>query len=454
MIFGGNGMGIKKCVILLIILTLGLLPFFTSVSADDSVTINIHMLGEDARTRLNNPVIVAGIWHFINVTLGESASQELSLKLYQGSSLPSLGQRDETNYYEWKYSVNTQQWSDLNEYEGYSYINASNCKKSDNIYSFCVGLKDTLPEIMNYYENWTLVITKDSEQVYSKNIILEKPLVGLARSHADLIRFYLDPFTVRDVDGDDYFIIENVGNIPISLSINYGAYSNILEVAESGRILSPYSTFNHYITLNSESWKPGILEISGSSSGSIPSYLIITTAVITFETFIEINAANLEVYVGHSNYKIEEIPGTHVVFQYEESIEMNEGQIRDLTVYISGDGNITLDISSDEVNVEILKITSEDQEGTPMTIASTNASEYAVTVRIEAIRENKVGIITYELDVDGETKTYTTEVTILQPLQGEKSEETTLPVTTIIVVLCVIFVFIYIISAQIRYRRR
>lgn len=61
-------MGIKNCLIIFIVFTLGIFSFFPSVSADD-VNVNIHMLGEDARTRFDNPVIVAGIWHYINITL-------------------------------------------------------------------------------------------------------------------------------------------------------------------------------------------------------------------------------------------------------------------------------------------------------------------------------------------------------------------------------------------------
>ncbi|MCK5458366.1 MAG: hypothetical protein KAI20_00625, partial [Thermoplasmatales archaeon] len=318
--------------------------------------------------------------------------------------------------------------------------------------------KDTLPDIADYYENWTLEIYKnnDADKLYSENVVLEKPMVGLAKTHADVIKFNVDPFTEMDVKGDDYFIIGNTGNIPLDIAVVYGAYNDVIEVTDYGKKLSPYTTFNHYVTLHSGSWKPGILKIPGTegSTGSIPSSLVITTAVITFEITTIINAADLEVYIGHSNYTIEEIPGTHIVFQYEEQLEMNEGQIRDITAYISGEGNATLDISGDEVNVAVLKITSEDQEGTPLIITSTNTSEYAVTIRVEALRENKVGVINYELDVDGEIQTFSTQITVGSPLQQATSGEINIPSTTIIIALCIIFVIGYMIFAQIRHGRR
>lgn len=447
-------MGIKNYVIFFVLFMISFLPIFSTVTADDDITVEIHMIGELAKTRFGNPVIVAGVWHYINVTLDDQVFQELILKFYKGDSMPSIGERNESNYYEWRYNANSQEWTDIKEYEGYSYIKDTSCQKTGNTFSFCLGVKDTLPEIISYYENWTLDIYRDTDQIHTANVVLEKPMIGLARSHADTIRFNVNPFEEMDVTGDDEFIIENVGNIPLFIAVDYGTYNIQIEVTNSSEKLTPSSTFNHNITLHSGSWQPGILKVSGGVSGSIPSALIITTAVITFETFIEINAADLEISVGHSNYKIQPIQGTNIVFQYEESLEMNEGDIEYLTVYISGEGKAILDVSGDEVNVAVLKVSGEDQEGTPLTITSTNISEYAVTIKVEALRENKVGTISYELTVDGATQTYTTSITIGPPLQQETSGEINIPSTAIVVGLCIILVIGYMIFSQIRHHRR
>ena len=49
-------MVIRKCLILLILIITGLLSFFSSVNADENIYLNIHMLGEDARTSFGNQV--------------------------------------------------------------------------------------------------------------------------------------------------------------------------------------------------------------------------------------------------------------------------------------------------------------------------------------------------------------------------------------------------------------
>ena len=65
-------------------------------------------------------------------------------------------------------------------------------------------------------------------------------------------------------------------------------------------------------------------------------------------------AANLEISIGHSNYTIKEIGGTHIVFQYEEELNMRDGEVRDISVYVSGEGIVDLAISGDEENIKIL----------------------------------------------------------------------------------------------------
>ena len=445
-------MGIRYCIIVIAIFIFGLFPLSSSVTADDELSLSINMLEEPARMRFDSPVIVAGVWHNIIVSLEEQPATKIDLIFYKGTSIPAIGNRDVSNYYEWKYDINTLEWTDESEYD-YTFVNTEYCEKTGSTYTFCVGVSDTLPDILDYYENWTLEIYSDTSKIQSENVILEKPLIGLSRTHADIIRLYVDPFTEKEIVGDDYFIGGNVGNIPLTISVDYGTYNNIIEVSNTSQLLTSDSTSRHDITMESESWRPGILEIPGSISGAIPDFLIITTAVITFETNITINAANLEIHIGHSNYKIQPISGTNIVFQYEENLEMNEGEKKDIIVFISGDGNAILDISSDKLNVEIIEISSRDQSGTPLTITSTNTSEYAVTVKVEALREGYTGKIYYHLTVDGETQTYETQIKIGPPASGD-SEGIEIPLNMVVVALLIFIVVGYIISSQIRYRRR
>jgi hypothetical protein len=413
------------------------------------------MLGEDSQTSFGNKVIVAGIWHSINFTIENPASQEIILIIYQGLSIPIENNRDETNYYEWKYDEILSVWTDEKEYQGYTYINQSNCKKNGNDYSFCIGIKDTFPDIDNYHENWTMEISKDGTLFHNEIITIEKPMIGIAKSHDDIISFQIDPFTEKEIKNEEeYFIIINTGNIPLDISFNYELLNDIIEITNAGKKLSQEDSYNHYVTLNTRSWKPGILLIDGLTSASIPDDLVITSAPIVLDTNITTLAANLKISVGHSNYIIQEIKGSNIVFQYEDEIDMKDGEVRDFIVYISGEGTVDLAISGDGENVKILEIKSADQQGSLMTILSKNTSEYPVTIKVEALKENTIGTINYRLTTDGKTETYQTSIIIGPPFIDESFEEFSIPSTAILVVICLVIVIGYIISNQIKHKRR
>ena len=87
------------------------------------------------------------------------------------------------------------------------------------------------------------------------------------------------------------------------------------------------------------------------------------------------------------------------------------------------------------------------------TIIVCNDSEYAVTIKVEALRENKVGEITYELEVNGKYYTYTTEITIEPPRQGDIGS-TDLPISSIFIGFLIIIVVGYMIFTQIKHRKR
>ena len=443
--------------IVFIVFIIGLLPLFSPVSADNDLTLNIHIIGEKTQTRFGDPVIVAGIWYHINVTVENQDFQKLSLKFYNGESIPTEGERNATNYYEWKYDENSQMpWIDVIEYDGRTYINNASCLKNNKLYSFCIGIRDTLPDTAYYHENWTLEVYKDEDKLYSGNIVVEKPTVALAKSHADLIKFNVEPFTKMDASGDDFFIAKNTGNIPLDINIDYGAYNDIIKETSFNMTFSPDSINEYNITVQSESWTPGIIEMSGTISGSVNGSYIITTAVITFETSIKMNAPNLKIFVGHNTYEITEIKDTNIVFQHVKNIDMSEGEVKDINVYISGNGTMTLDIWSDEKNVTILNIFSKNQEiETPLTINSVDTSEYAVTVKVEAIRENKIGFLYYNLKMDGETQTFATQITVGPPSsQAGGTISINTSTMAIIVIICFILVAGYMISTHIKHKRR
>ncbi|PIV70191.1 MAG: hypothetical protein COS08_01560, partial [Euryarchaeota archaeon CG01_land_8_20_14_3_00_38_12] len=113
----------KKVWIILGILIMQSVVMLSANSIDDgakSVEIDIRIPDESPRQAFDRPVLVAGVWHYVNITLEQSYSN-VSIAAWKGGSAPM--ERDYTNYYEW--------WSDGwggNE----SYIDPSKCEKNGN----------------------------------------------------------------------------------------------------------------------------------------------------------------------------------------------------------------------------------------------------------------------------------------------------------------------------------
>jgi preprotein translocase subunit Sss1 len=89
----------------------------------------------------------------------------------------------------------------------------------------------------------------------------------------------------------------------------------------------------------------------------------------------------------------------------------------------------------------------------PFTIQSTNTSEQPIITQIHFTQENTIAFIDYEIEINGENLTFTTQITVgPKPSQEEKPADTTL--VMIIIGICIIAVIGYMIYSQMKYRRR
>jgi len=435
----------------LVLLSTTILP---SLSAAEEATLSIQMLQGEQQSHFNKPVLVAGVWHYINITVDQIVN-ELSVRFYKGIAL-SPGNKNETNYYEWKYDLTSATvWNDISGY-GIEYIQPDLCKNTNTVYSFCIGIKDFMPNIVDYYENWTVEISRDGTTIHSEGIVAEKPKTGVSLSKPSSIIFHVDPFTIMDAQGDNFFKIGNIGNLPLYVDFDTETYNEV-EISDINKKFLPDDIITHYVTIHSESWPPGFKTFDIKANGSYPqSYFVDTNATVTLYSSFIIDVPQLVIYVGHSNYKIDEIQGTGIIFQYLEKLNMYEGEIRDITAYVSGTGPVTLEILADGKNISMLKLVDGTTETTsPLTFTSTNTSERIIKATVKALSEGTTGILTYRVTGNGVTKTYTTQIRIGPP--GSTPEENTgfsLSIMQLVIVGIVLLVLIYMVVTYLRNRKR
>jgi hypothetical protein len=444
----------KKHIIVFFVLIICLCTLASTVAAADEVTLSIKMLQGEQQTRFNKPVFVAGVWQYVNITMNQIID-ELSLRFYKGITL-TTGNKNETNYYEWKYDKNNMTvWNDVSGY-GIRYIKQDSCFKNNTLFSFCIGIDDAMPNVVDYFENWTVEVSKDGTTIHSEGIVVEKPKTGISLSKPSSIIFYIDPFTVMDAQGDNFFKIGNIGNVPLYVNIDYEKYNDI-EITDLNKKFLPDDIVTHYVIVHSRSWPPGIKKMDIQVNGSYPRlYFVDTNATVTLYTSFIIDVPQLVIYVGHSNYKIDEIQGTGITFQYLERLNMYEGEVKDISAYVSGNGAVTVEVSADEKNISALKLYDGDTETySPISFTSTNTSERTIVVTVEALGEGKTGILTYKVSSDGVMRTYTTQITIGPPASPDKGISTNPgSIMQIIVIIVVLLVVIYMVLSYVKNRMR
>ena len=440
-------------IILLLLFSLSCPLLVQKVASASVDEISLHIIGEAQRSRAGNPVLVAGVWHYLNITLVNSEPSKLSVIMYKGSTLPPVIEEDESTYYSWEYDGS---WKDTTGYGEniYSYITESNCKKTGNTYSFYIGIRSDVVKNTNIdqidYDKWTLEIKADNILIQNTSLTVEEPVIGFASKSAE---FYLrcEPFTSTEIIPDHTFGIINLYNIPFSINLSYTQFENRLTTTNTEIVVHPNQTTSHEITVTTPSWPPGIITIEGIIQ--VISKHVLQTGVVSLPAAPTQNFPLIKIYVGRSNYTIYESPTTGIVFQYEENLEAEYDEIKNITTYLSGNGEATVTITCE--NATLLNIYHEDTllEQMPFTIQSTNTSEEHIVSQIHFTQENTIAIITYQLELDGEIQTFKTKINV-----GPKTitEEETSDNTLLIIVIGIItvLVIVYMIYSQMKYRRR
>jgi len=441
-------------VIILIFLFSLSCPLLVQKGACASVDeISLHIIGEAQRNRAGNPVLVAGVWHYLNITLINSEPSKLSVIMYKGSTLPDVIEQDESTYYSWEYDGS---WKDTTGYGEniYSYITESNCKKTGKTYSFYIGIRSDVVKNINIdeidYDKWTLEIKADNIIIQNTSITVEEPVIGFAPKSAE---FYLrcEPFTSTEIIPEHTFGIINLYNIPFFINLSYTQFENRITTTNTEIIVHPNETTSHEIIVNTPTWPPGIITIEGMLQ-AIPKH-ILQTGVVSLPAAPIQYFPLIKIYVGRSNYTIYESPTTGIVFQYEENLDAEYDEIKNITTYLSGNGEATVTITC--VNATLLNIFHEDNllEQMPFTIQSTNTSEEHIVSQIHFTQENAIAVITYQLELDGEIQTFKTKINV-GPKSIVKEETSDNTLLIIIIGIITVLVIVYMIYSQMKYRRK
>lgn len=437
----------KKNLLLLIAVVSILLNFFpVNIALGDSTRItdlSIHIPNSQQLTQHGKPVWIRGVWHYINITLDNNIDEILVI-FYYGNNPNILDEKDETNYYKWEYTQKI--WGDMQHDS--TYINEEYCYHESRFFSFYIGI-DQYAKI----GNWTLEILLDDKLSSSRQIYVGKAVTALSLKTIP-VTIRAEPFIEGYYKSEGKFTVENEGNMPLTLKVDYGKYSDIFSTVNLDEILKPNQVSKYSILLNSRpTWPPGILKIQ-SNDITLTGEALYIIPPKEMVNLIESNVASglpIDLYIGHLGYELESLAGD-ITFQYTKNLDIRHDEIKNIYVYISGNGQVTVDITGK--NVAVLKISSGGTEiNTPFTFKSTNASEYPIAIRIRSNRPNSTAYLYYDLESGGEHKKFTTKIDVGSPLP-KKRYSPDLWIIQMFTLSCIIILMVYLIYSQIRTRKR
>ena len=417
----------------------------TLIGSSDNIEIidlSINIPTDEPKIQYGNPVWIRGIWHYVNITL-DSKTSKITIVFYHYLGSLDSDDRDETNYYEWEYDNGV--WKDV-KYEN-SYINENHCNDNNGLYSFYIGI-DQYAE----HGNWTLELVADNKQLLSKQIYVDNAIVSLTLKSTP-VTIRVEPFTEDEYISENKFTVENIGNVPLNLSIDCGQYQDIISILNFDKNFKPFQIGKYNILLYSRSnWGPGILKIKSEeiSLNARLSYIIPPKRIVNLiESNVSIGLP-IDIYIGHTDYELEFLP-EDITFQYKENLEIYYGEVINVYAYISGDDDVTIDISSE--NLDVLNIFSGSVEvETPFTVKSNGSTESNITVRITGIKENTTAFLCYDLEIRGEHLPFTTEINIGSSKPSTEEIKTDTDPLFWLFILCIIVISTYLFYFRIKYK--
>lgn len=356
----------------------------------------LHMIGEPALSSGGTPVLVAGIWHEVDVNLTARPSQSVTLE----AVLPGASPSSPSNTYEWSYDPASGAWTDVLYGQ---FIRSDLSVASGDQVTFVVGIDAAATT-----GTWTLSATLGTSPVTSESLEVQSPFVSYGLSAPD-ITFRVDPFQSAQLSTQgtgEYLRTINEGNVPLGLRVTFDTLGSALSLANPASVAHVSSEAQYFFDLNLGALPPQVITVTGHTN--VTPLFIVPSAGSSRITATVQQPFTVVVTVGRSGYAVRTVGG--VVFQTLNSVSATYGSMTTWQVYLTGAQNITINAAAS--GVRLLSLASGAQPLTlPATLALSAASELPLTVQIEA---TSAGAITFTLHLlgTGDTQTFTTQVSV------------------------------------------
>lgn len=360
--------------------------------------LSLHMVGEAPLTNGATPVLVAGIWHEIDVNLTAVPAQIVTLWAVLAGSSPA----GPANTYEWSYDPVTGAWTDV-LYGQFIQPGLSTAVSAQ--IAFVVGTDAAATEGV-----WQLSASVGSVTVASEDIEVQGPQVSYGLSSPD-ITFRVDPFQnaqATTAGTSQYLGTINQGNVPLGMQVTFDTLGSALSLANPANVTHVGSDAQYYLALSLGSLPPQVITVTGRTNVT-PLQVVPSSGAARITATVQQTFA-VTVTVGRSGYSVHTMG--NVVFETLNSISVTYGSITTWQVYLTGAQNVTLSVAMSGV-----RLVSASLGGTalafPATLSLAPDAETTITLQIRADAVVPASVtFAIQLLGTGDSQTFTTQVSV------------------------------------------
>src|SRR2546426_6135419 len=351
--------------LLIAIVTMFVVPPGVRATAPD---LSLHMLGEAPQFNGPIPVLVAGIWHEIDVNLMAPPAQNVTLQAF----LPGGSPVGPANTYAWEYNPVTGSWADP-LYNAFLRTDLS--YESGPLVVFVVGVDADATVGL-----WTLTASVGGTTAASQTIEVQAAQVSYGLSTPEFT-FRVDPFTSAQASsqtGNVYLRTINQGNVPLGMLVSFDTLQSAFSVVNPSNVAHLGSDARYFLALSLGPLPPQVITVTARTNVTplyvVPSAGASRIVAVGQQTFA------ITVEVGHSGYAIQTIG--NVVFQTLATVKATYASLTTWQVYLTGAQNVTLDVAATGVRLKGGFSGSQALAfPAPLTLAPT--TELPLTVQIE-----------------------------------------------------------------------
>src|SRR3989442_4287802 len=332
----GNGrLGPVVFLLLIAIVKIVLGPPEVRAAAPD---LSFHMVGEAPQFDGTTPVLVAGIWHEIDVNLTAAPSQNVTLQAF----LPGGTPVGPANTYAWDFNPVIGSWTDP-LYN--AFIRTDLSYESGPLVVFVVGVDADAAVGL-----WTLTASVGGTTATSETVEVQAAQVSYGLSTPEFT-FRVDPFTSAQASsqtGNVYLRTINQGNVPLGMLVSFDTLQSAFSVVNPSNVAHLGSDARYFLALSLGTLPPQVITVTARTNVT-PLYVVPSAGASRVLDVVQHPFA-ITVEVGHSGYAIQTIG--NVVFQTLATVKATYASLTTWQVYLTGAQNVTLDVGATGVRLK------------------------------------------------------------------------------------------------------